>query len=156
MNFMDAVTIVLEHEGGYVNHPSDPGGETNFGITKGAARAHGYTGDMRYIPMGVVQHIYRLSYWDKVRAMELPPALRLHVFDAAVNSGVSRAIRWLQEAAGVDVDGVIGPKTLHAALSVSPARYSAVRLRFLTGLRNFDTFGRGWTRRIADNLARVS
>lgn len=152
MNFDEALETVLKHEGGYVNHPSDPGGETNYGITKRVAVAHGYTGSMRDIPMSVVREIYRRSYWDAVKAEKLPADLRFHVFDAAVNSGVSRAAKWLQDCAGVAADGIIGPRTLAAAAAVSPAQYSAVRLRFMTDLSTWGTFGRGWARRICDNL----
>lgn len=152
MNIEQALAILLRHEGGYVDHPSDPGGATNHGITERVARQHGYTGRMRDLPLSVATDIYRKSYWAPIKAEQLPPALRFHVFDAAVNSGVSQAVKWLQQCAGVTVDGVIGPVTLAAAAKVSPAKYSAVRLRFMTGLAGWSAFGRGWARRIADNL----
>lgn len=152
MNFKNALQLVLKHEGGWVNHPSDPGGETNYGITKKVALSHGYDGDMRSIPMSTVQYIYQKDYWDKIRADLLPESIRFHVFDAAVNSGVKRAVEWLQEAAGASVDGIMGPKTIAAAQNVSPEKYSGIRLKFLTGLPHWDKFGRGWTRRIAENL----
>ncbi len=155
MNFEQALDHVLRHEGGYVNHPSDPGGETNYGITKRAAEVHGYKGGMRSIPISVVCEIYRKSYWDKCRCDDLPDALRLHVFDAAVNSGVGRAVKWLQSCAGAVQDGVIGPVTLGRVGSVTPAQYSGVRLAFLASLPHWDTFGRGWARRIADNLGLI-
>lgn len=154
MNFEQALEIVLKHEGGYVNHPSDPGGETNFGITQRVARMNGYTGDMRAIPMSVVRDIYRKDFWSAVRADELPEPLRLPVFDAAVNSGPPRAIRWLQTSVGATADGAFGPRTMaavkaHDARQVA-LRLCAARLDFLAGLSHFNSFGRGWVRRVVD------
>ena len=152
MDFEDAMAHVLKHEGGYTDHPLDPGQETNYGITKRTAQAHGYNGSMRAIPLHIVRDIYRAGYWDKCRCSALPPELRLHVFDAAVNSGVGRAVKWLQSCAGVKQDGIIGPVTLGAASRVTPATYTGARLAFLTDLPHWPTFGRGWARRIAENL----
>jgi lysozyme family protein len=156
MNFNQALAIVLKHEGGYVNHPSDPGGETNYGITKAVAQRNGYHGDMRAIPMDVVARIYRKDYWDAVRADELPAAVRYAIFDGAVNSGPGQAAKWLQRAVGVADDGKIGPMTLAAAKAQDPEallrKMLAQRLRFMTGLSTFPAFGRGWARRIADLL----
>jgi lysozyme family protein len=152
MNFDKAFTLLIGHEGGFIDHPEDPGGATNFGITESVARSHGYTGPMKTLPLSTAKHIYRVDYWDKVRADLLPEKLRFHVFDAAVNSGVKQAIIWLQTAVGADPDGVIGPKTISLASQVGPAKYSAVRLRFMSNLKGWTSFGRGWARRIADNL----
>lgn len=152
MNFEQAITILLKHEGGFVDHPSDPGGATNYGITQRVARQNGYMGDMRSLPLSIAQDIYRKQYWDAIKADQLPTALRFHVFDAAVNSGNGQAIKWLQRCAGVTDDGVIGPITIKASAAVSPAQYSAMRLRFMTGLSNWSSFGKGWARRICDNL----
>lgn len=152
MNIDQALTILLKHEGGYSDHPSDPGGATMYGITQRVARQHGYTGHMRELPLSVATAIYRKQYWSMIKAEQLPEALRFHVFDAAVNSGHVQAIKWLQQCAGVKVDGIIGPLTIKSAADVSPAQYSAVRLRFMTGLKTWDDFGKGWARRIADNL----
>jgi len=157
MNFDAALQLVLKHEGGYVNHPDDPGGETNMGITVAVARAAGYTGPMVSLPMEVVRQVYLDRYWKAVRAEDLPPAARYAVFDAAVNSGPRQAVLWLQRALGVADDGVLGPRTLAAANAANPevlrARMVSQRLRFLTGLRTFNTFGVGWVRRCADILA---
>lgn len=155
MNIEQALKLLLRHEGGYVDHPSDPGGATNHGITERVARQHGYTGHMSDLPLSVATSIYRKQYWAMIKADNLPAALRFHVFDAAVNSGNVQAIKWLQRAAGVKEDGIIGPVTLRAALSVSPAKYSAMRLRFMTDLKTWPTFGKGWARRIADNLGLI-
>jgi lysozyme family protein len=154
MDFDTAFTKLLGHEGGYVNHPNDPGGETNWGITIAVARSHGYTGSIRSMPQTVAKAIYKKSYWDTVRADELPPLIRYAVFDAAVNSGVKQSSKWLQRAIGVTDDGIIGPKTISAAKLTDPQialrKLLAVRLRFFTGLKTWNNFGRGWARRIAD------
>lgn len=152
MNLDKALELLLRHEGGFVDHPSDPGGATNHGITERTARQHGYTGNMRDLPLSVAITIYRKQYWSMIKAEQLPDSLRFHVFDAAVNSGHVQAIKWLQRAAGVKEDGIIGPVTIRAAGGVSAAKYSAIRLRFMTDLKTWPTFGKGWARRIADNL----
>lgn len=160
MTFDEALQIVLKHEGGYVWHKDDPGGETNFGITVKVARdAGGYTGPMKDIPMDVVRRIYRTSYWDATRCSEIQPELRLAVFDAAVNSGVRRSIQWLQTAVGANADGIFGPRTLLAVASADPRKAARdmcyERLSFLVQLNHFNTFGRGWVRRVLDILRRV-
>lgn len=152
MNIEKALELLLRHEGGYVDHPSDPGGATNHGITERVARQSGYTGHMRDLPLSVATDIYRKQYWAPIKAESLPDALRFHVFDAAVNSGPPQAIKWLQRAGQVAEDGIIGPKTIAASAGVSPSAYSAIRLRFMTNLATWPSFGKGWARRIADNL----
>ena len=153
MFFDVAFDKLLKHEGGYVNHPSDPGGETNFGITKRVAVENGYTGDMKSMPVETAKQIYKRMYWDAVRADDLPYDIRYSVFDAAVNSGVSQSARWLQRACGVRDDGVIGPQTIRAANSMHAdglkRRLLAQRLRFMAGLPTWPAFGRGWANRIA-------
>lgn len=156
MNFDAAFQHVLKHEGGYVHHPSDPGGATNMGITEAVARRVGYRGPMQDLPVELAKRIYREDYWNAVRADQLPPAVRYAVFDAAVNSGVAQSVRWLQRALGVQDDGVLGPITLSTANQANPdalrARLVAQRLTFLTNLNTFGTFGRGWTRRCCEIL----
>lgn len=171
-NFKQALAVTLKHEGGYVNHPDDPGGETNFGITKAVAVGNGYTGSMRDIPMDVVERIYRSRYWDAMRLDEFPAGtdqIRAELFDSAVNAGVSRAVRWLQASlnalsrpgAGRDlvVDGSIGPGTLGAMRSL-PARDYPVLLKLLNVYQGahyaqlceqnpkFRSFIRGWLTRV--------
>lgn len=154
MNFDRAFDILLKHEGGFSDHPADPGGKTRFGITEAVAREVGYRGDMRELPLDLAKRIYKGRYWYAVRAEELPEAIRYAVFDAAVNSGPRQAILWLQRAVGTKDDGVIGPKTLAAVHAADPERLLrqllAQRLRFMTGLPGWPAFGRGWARRIAD------
>ena len=156
MNFDEAFHHLLGHEGGYVNHPDDPGGETNWGVTKVVARQHGYEGLMKDMPVGVAKAIYRKSYWDAVQADNLPPAIRYAVFDAAVNSGVGTAVRWLQQAVGAPPDGVLGPKTLAAINEVNPdgllRRMLAKRLTAMTSMSGWPSFSKGWARRVATLL----
>ena len=154
MDFNLALAFVLDQEGGYVRHPADPGGKTNYGITKAVAVAHGYRGPLRSIPMDWVRRIYQQGYWDRCCCEAMPEhPIRLVVFDAAIHSGVGQSIKWLQRELGVAVDGLIGPVTMAALRS---ANFDALahnlinrRLEFLCGLRIWKTFGKGWSRRIA-------
>lgn len=155
-NFDRAISRVLAHEGGYVNNPRDPGGETNWGITLNVARANGYTGPMRTMSRDQAVAIYKAAYWDKVKGDQLPFAVAFQVFDAAVNHGVGQAIKFLQRALAVTDDGIIGPMTIKKANTVPALQtvlgFNAVRTQFYTNLATFDTFGRGWMRRVAANL----
>lgn len=152
----EAIERVLAHEGGYVDHPSDPGGATNYGITERVARAYGYKGHMRNLPRATAVDIYRQQYWAPVRGDELPFAVAFQVFDAAVNHGVGNATRWLQRAVGVAEDGRLGPISVGAVRAADPAvlilKFNEIRLKFYASLSTFTTFGRGWSRRLADNL----
>ncbi len=156
MNFDEAFTKLLGHEGGYSNHPADKGGETMWGITIAVARAEGYKGAMRNMPVDFAKGVYKRSYWDAVQADKLPAKARYAVFDAAVNSGVSRAKKWLQQALGVAQDGQIGAKTLAAAAAIDGgvllARYMGIRLEFMASLSTWSSFGKGWARRVASLL----
>lgn len=156
MIFDTAFTKLLGHEGGYANHPSDPGGETMWGITKRVAVENGYTGDMRSMPVETAKRIYKSKFWDAVQAENLPADVRYIVFDGAVNSGVAQSAKWLQRACGVKDDGVIGPITIRAANSLAAdglkRKILAQRLRFLATLSNWPAFSRGWANRIADLL----
>lgn len=156
MTFEEAFSLLMGYEGGYSFHPNDPGGETIWGITKRVAEQHGYTGLMKDFPISEAKKIYKESYWDKVRADELPDEIRYAVFDAAVNSGVERAIKWLQKALVVSPDGILGPITLQAAQTMPRSRllvrYNGIRLKYLTDLPTWSVFGKGWARRIAGIL----
>ena len=160
INFDMAYEKLLGSEGGYSNHPSDPGGATNHGVTQAVARANGFQGDMRDFTTAQAKAIYRRLYWDAVQADRLPEGARMDAFDGAVNSGVAQSVHWLQRVAGTEADGVMGPVTL-AALNAMPgavvaARYNGHRLMFMAGLKTFATFGVGWSRRIAGNLLEVA
>jgi lysozyme family protein len=157
--YPDALKHVLVHEGGYVNHPDDPGGETNRGVTKavydGYRRRVGKpVQSVRYISDQEVEEIYRVQYWNRVRADELPRGVDYVVFDGAVNSGPTQSIKWLQRALGVQVDGMMGEATMGALDLVSDhdaliADICARRMAFLQQLRTWGTFGKGWTSRVS-------
>lgn len=156
-SFDRALSLVLANEGGFVDDPRDPGGATNLGITRATlARARGRAvgvGEVRRLGRGEAAAIYRRFYWKAVRADELPAGLDLAVFDLAVNSGPSRAVRLLQRALGCREDGILGPVTLGAAAGREPAAtiraLGRARLAFLRGLPTWSAFGRGWARRVA-------
>ncbi|WP_375592161.1 glycoside hydrolase family 108 protein [Chitiniphilus eburneus] len=156
MTFNQAFERLIGHEGGYVNHPSDPGGETNWGVTKRVAVENGYTGPMKALTREQAKRIYKTAYWDKAKCERLPGAIAFQLFDAAVNHGIVNGTRFLQRAAGVADDGVIGLKTLAAVSSADVAdvllAFNAERLAFYTQLSTFSTFGKGWVNRVAGNL----
>lgn len=160
MDFDQAFERLIAHEGGYVNHPDDPGGETNWGITARTARANGYTGSMRELTRRQAREIYRVAYWGRARADDYDPAIGFQLFDAAVNHGIGNAIRFLQRAVGVADDGIVGPQTVAAINSMETtdvlARFNAERLDFYTRLSTWPSFGRGWARRVAENLRYAS
>lgn len=155
MDFDQAYDTLLGHEGQYSFNAADPGGETMWGVTARVARANGYTGDMRALPRETAKSIYRAKYWDAVRADEMPAAVRYPLFDAAVNSGTTQAVKWLQRAVDVQDDGVLGPMTIAAAQrggAAAAVRMVADRLDFMTSLPTWSAFGKGWARRIASIL----
>lgn len=156
MDFDTAFHHLLGHEGGYSNHEADPGGETMWGVTKVVARAHGYEGLMKDLPVATAKEIYRKSYWDPVQADKLPQLLRYAVFDAGVNSGPATAIRWLQQAVGATPDGILGPRTLAAINELNHdatlRRMLAKRLTAMTSMSGWPSFSRGWARRVATLL----
>lgn len=148
MSFDRAFEHVIAVEGGLVEHPADPGGLTKYGISQ-----RSYPGeDVRNLTLSRAKELYRRDFWDRVRGDELPPAVAICLFDYAVNSGVSQAIRTFQRCLGVVADGVFGPATLAAARAREPRSLvidlQAERLLFLSRLVTWDDFGRGWTRRV--------
>jgi lysozyme family protein len=157
-NFESALKAILHHEGGYVNHPADPGGMTNLGVTKRVWEEWlGHPVDekqMRALTAEAVAPMYKAKYWDKVKGDDLPEGVDYAVFDAAVNSGPGRAVKWLQACVGADADGNLGPKTLAAVAAFDPADlvqdYAKRRLSFLMDLSHWPTFGKGWSRRVAE------
>ena len=157
-NFERALAAVLHHEGGFVNHPSDPGGMTNLGCTKKVWEEWvGHEVDekaMRALTPADVAPLYKAKYWDKIKGDELPDGVDYVVFDCAINSGPGRAIKFLQGCVGADMDGALGPKTL-AAVRAADAKalvedYAKRRLSFLQDLPTWGTFGKGWGRRVAE------
>lgn len=155
MNFNEAFTELLGHEGGYVYNPADPGGETNWGISKRAYPNE----DIKNLTQGRAKEVYYADYWLPCHLDRLPEEVRFDLFDAAVNSGVGQAIKWLQEAVGVTQDGTVGPVT-EKACSILPggiihARFNGIRLEFMTDLVTWRSFGKGWAKRVAKNLQGV-
>ena len=155
-NYKSALAAVLKFEGGYSNHPNDPGGPTMKGVTQRVYDAwrqkHGLaTQSVRSISDDEIEAIYRRDYWDRIHGDDLPSGLDGAVFDYAVNSGPSRAIKDLQRTLGVPADGIIGPQTLAAANANPKAcgEYCDRRLRFMQGLGIWATFGKGWGARVA-------
>ncbi|MGY6531509.1 glycoside hydrolase family 108 protein [Glycocaulis sp.] len=154
--FAKALDHVLKWEGGYVDHPDDPGGATNFGIT--LATLQGWRGrsvtkaDVKALTKAEAGEIYKARYWDQCRCDELPEGVDAIVFDAAVNHGPGRAARLLQEALNVGVDGIIGPITMGAAKGADPrelvCEIGARRMVLYGSLAHFRTFGLGWSRRL--------
>lgn len=157
-NFEQCLAMLLKHEGGFVNHPKDPGGMTNLGVTKKVWEEWvGHPVDeaaMRALGPQDVAPLYKKNYWDRVRGDDLPTGVDYSVFDIAVNSGVSRAIKFLQAACGVAQDGSIGPATLAAVAQHNPRDLATAvcekRLAFLQSLPTWNTFGRGWNKRVAE------
>jgi len=151
-DFLSIIDRVLSHEGGYVNDPRDPGGETHWGISK---RAYPHV-NIRDMTRAYAVELYRRDYWEKMRCPEMPLVVAFQLLDAAINHGRGNAVRWLQRALHVADDGIVGPVTLNAlgrtdVLAVVLV-FNGERLRFYARLKHFDVFGRGWVRRLAANL----
>lgn len=154
-NFERALPLVLKHEGGYVDHPNDPGGATNLGVTIGTLSSWlgrpATKAEVKALTRATVAPIYRKNYWAAIRGDELPAGLDYAVFDFAVNSGPKRAAMALQRAVGVADDGVIGSITLanvaNRPVDATIERIMADRMTFLRRLSTWATFGKGWTAR---------
>ena len=157
-NFENALALVLHHEGGFSNHSRDPGGMTNLGVTKRVWEEWvGHEVDekvMRALTPEIVGPMYKTKYWDKIRGDELPIGVDYAVFDAAINSGPGRAAKWLQTTVGAVPDGAIGAGTLAKVAAMDAEdiveKYQATRLAFMQSLPTWDTFGKGWGRRVTE------
>lgn len=150
MSFDRAVDLILQHEGGYVNDPHDPGGETNYGISK---RAYPDL-NIKEITRDDAKQIYRRDYWDAIRADEMPEPVAVGVFDMAVNAGNRTAVQLLQRIVGVKDDGIVGPVTLEAVRKHDAhwlaVRYAAERLMHYAAIPGWKRYGRGWSRRVIE------
>ena len=155
-NFFKSLALVLKHEGGFVDHPEDPGGATNKGITHKTyadflERPLEDVEELKNIPNEHVELIYKNLYWDKVKGDELPGGVDFATFDWAVNSGPGRAARGLQKVVNATPDGAIGPLTLAAVKGKGSEgviqELTKEREEFYRSLRTFETFGKGWLRR---------
>lgn len=157
-NFQRALTLVLKHEGGWSDHPKDPGGATMRGVTLANFRRYvkpnATKDDLRKITDAQIAMVYRRYYWDAVAGAELPDGVDYAVFDFAVNSGPARAAKYLQAIVGTTQDGKIGPATLAAVRSMMHAevihKLCDMRMAFLKRLSTWSTFGKGWTNRVTD------
>lgn len=143
---------LMGSEGGYVNDPNDPGGETNWGISK---RSYPSV-NIKMLTRDVAKSIYFRDFWQRINAVELYDGVAFQVFDFAVHSGIETAVRYLQRAVGVADDGFWGPMSRAAAKAKSETdtimRLTAFRMDYETRLKNWDSNSRGWTRRNAKNL----
>jgi len=154
-NYAQALKQVLKYEGGKVDDPRDPGGRTAFGVTQDTYNAWRKkqnlpTADVFTISQNEVAAIYRQEYWDRIHGDDLPSGVDFAVFDFAVNSGVSRAAKYLQAVVGVTQDGQIGPATIQATKAYVAMAVTNKRLSFMQSLAIWSTFGKGWSARIAD------
>jgi len=157
-SYPEAIRRLLASEGGYVNHPSDPGGPTNYGITLGDYRkyvkADASAADVRAMDVDEAKAIYRAKYWGAMRADELPAGVDYCVFDYAVNSGTGRAPKVLQRVLAVGVTGRMDEPMLSAARGregrVLIQAICDERMRFLQGLKTWPVFGKGWSRRVGE------
>lgn len=152
MNFDTAFDRLMGHEGGYVNDPKDPGGETNWGISK---RSYPSV-DIKGLTRDGAKAIYLRDFWQRISGDQLFDGVAFQTFDFAVNSGIETAVRKLQAALGVADDGHFGPTSLAAAKAMSESdqimRLNAERLDFMRKLRVWPNFSSGWAGRIAGNL----
>ena len=152
--------MLLHHEGGFVNHPKDPGGMTNLGVTKAVydkwIGREATEQEMRDLTPEDVAPIYKKNYWDRVKGDDLPSGVDWACFDWAVNSGSGRPAKALQRCVGATPDGAIGPMTLRAVADNEPKKLVegvyTQRQKFYENLKTFETFGRGWTRRNKETL----
>jgi len=159
-NFSKCLDMLLHHEGGFVNHPDDPGGMTNLGVTKAVyekyIKRNATEAEMRALTKIDVSPIYRSNYWDRGHCDDLPSGVDWSVFDWGVNSGMGRAAKALQRVVGVTADGAIGPMTIKATHDIKPqdviVKMHSTRQNFYESLSTFKTFGKGWTRRNNETL----
>ena len=158
--FKESLDRVLAHEGGYTNHPSDPGGPTNWGITIHDARRYwkkdASAGDVRAMPRSVACDIYRSKYWDAQRCDALPAGLDYIMFDYGVNSGVGRSGKVLRRVCGMRADASAVTDEVLAEVRKRNTEKLIIamcdeRLRFLQSLRTWRVFGKGWGRRVAES-----
>lgn len=157
-NYQKCLEMILHHEGGYVNHPKDPGGETNLGVTKRVYEDFGGTKDMKDLTVEDVAPIYEKNYWGRMKCDSIPSGLDLCVFDFGVNAGTGRSAKFLQTMIGTTADGGIGPNTLSKlsdyidenGIEDTIKNFQAERQSYYEGLGTFETFGKGWTRRVTE------
>ena len=156
-NFQTSLLLVLKSEGNFINHPRDPGGMTNLGVTRNVWREWVNRdvdeAEMRSLTPELVTPLYKARYWDSCKCDDLPRGVDYAVFDSAVNMGPGRAAKLLQAALGVTADGAIGRATIAAATAADPVElleaFSLGKEAFYQSLPTFATFGKGWLNRVA-------
>ena len=154
-NWQKSFDLMLASEGGYVNHPSDPGGMTNLGVTKRVweewVGRESNEKEMRSLTKEMVEPLYKRKFWDACKCDNLPSGIDYLVFDFAVNAGVGRSAKTLQKVVGTTPDGAIGPKTIAAVVATKDLieKFSDEKATFYKSLHTFSSFGNGWLNRIA-------
>jgi len=157
-NWDKCFDMVIGNEGGYVDNSLDPGGATNWGCTKVVWEqyiGHEVTkGNIKALTKEDVKPLYKQRYWDAIHGDALPSGLDYCIFDCAINSGVGRAAKFIQELVGVFADGAIGNNTISAIAQINPVtlinEFSDKRQAFLETLKTFPMFGNGWTKRVTE------
>lgn len=164
MNYDEAFKTTVGHEGGLTLHHQDRGNWTSGKVGVGELKGTKYgisamaypAEDIKNLTLDRAKQLYKRDYWDKAKCDQLPNGIRFHVFDVSVNSGVSRGVKTLQQALGVNADGIVGNQTINAAKSANPDallnKFYSFRIVFYTSLSSFSTFGKGWMNRVAENL----
>tara|TARA_X000001316_G_C914843_1_gene29407 strand:+ start:175 stop:711 length:537 start_codon:yes stop_codon:yes gene_type:complete len=167
-NYQKCLNMILHHEGGYVNHPKDPGGETNLGVTKRVyeewTMKEGYDAkDMKDLTVEDVAPIYEKNYWGRMKCDSIPSGLDLCLFDFGVNAGTGRSAKFLQRMIDTTADGGIGPNTLKKLNEFISMQQRGVidvinmfqdeRQKYYESLPTFESFGKGWTRRVKETTA---
>jgi lysozyme family protein len=153
-DFQQAWELLVGNEGSFCNNPKDPGGATRWGVTQRVARSNGYQGDMRDLPIETAREIAKKLYWDPLGCDDYDFHVAFALLDALYNGG--HVVLWAQQALGIRADGKIGPATRQALQTCDPfrfvMRFTAARLQYMTMLKIWPEFGKGWARRIAHNL----
>ena len=155
-NFKECLDLVLKSEGGFVNHPQDPGGMTNLGVTKRVWEEYtGHEADektMRGLTPEKVAPLYEQRYWRPTYCEVLPRGLDLLVFSMGINAGTGRSVKLLQQSIGCSPDGIIGPRTMELIKQSNTANlignFSEARRNYYKSLATFPTFGKGWLARV--------
>ena len=162
-NWNKSFDLVIVNEGGYVDNKLDPGGATNWGCTQ--AVWEGYIGhkvsidDMKALTKEDVKPLYKKRYWDAIHGDAIPSGLDYCLFDCAINSGVNRSAKIIQEIVGVFADGAIGNNTVSAITQLNPVtainEFCDKRQAFLESLKTFPVFGKGWSKRVSEVRTRA-
>lgn len=153
VSFSNAIPLIFKHEGGYVNDPQDPGGETKYGISKRSYPDE----NIKNLTEERAKLIYLRDFWNPLKCDSLPFGVAVCVFDFGVNAGKGRAVRALQESVGAKADGVIGPDTISRVQNIPSSetieKFTSERIYYYTQLKTWPRFGRGWLRRSLETMS---